>query len=690
MNKVFKWIFAIFVIASVFCGVGCKPGVEIKPTEKETGTIQGKAFYSNDNVDNHSGIQITLVSTDGLRSVAYCESRGIATNARSVSDIKTTSEDGSYSFENIPVGTYTIWASSRNSVEEAIETNVNVTANEVVTANDLNLVATGNIKGTITIDGKTDKTLGLDVFIAGTSYVAKVGPTGNYEISKVPSSKGYMLCVQKGEYTTIISEDLEVKAKETIEVDCKNLLSKDWILENETQTNPTFKWLGEFATEPEDPDLYDAYYNTTDGCSYIWNGSDWDLLAKSGEDGADGKDGDAGQSIVWKGELKSAPKNPKLYWAYYNTTDGCSYIWNGSDWDLLAKSGEDGADGKDGVDGEDGKDGTNGTDGKDGVDGQSIVWKGELEAAPKNPKLYWAYYNTTYGCSYIWNGSDWDILAKDGDAVPEEFVIIPAGSFQMGSNDGENDNKPVHKVTITKPFYMGKCEVTQAEYEKYCSYTGSSRPSSSYGDGDNYPAYYVSWYDALVYCNKRSMAEGLTPCYSIKGSTDPKVWGTVPSDQDATWDAATCNWNANGYRLPTEAEWEYAASAGDNTVDSLTYSGTSNVDELGDYAWYYKSANDNTHEVGTKEANAFGLYDMSGNVGEWCWNWFTVSYDTTTEGGSDPTGATSGSYLAGYCRVSRGGGWDKGSFYCAVSYRCDGCPDYRGNNLGFRVVRLAN
>ena len=337
MNKVFKWVFAIFVIASVFCGVGCKPGVEIKPTEKETGTIQGKAFYSNQNVDNHSGIQITLVSTDGLRSVAYCESRGIATNARSVSDIKTTSEDGSYSFENIPVGTYTIWASSRNSVEEAIETNVNVRANEVVTANDLNLVATGNIKGTITIDGKTDKTLGLDVFIAGTSYVAKVGPTGNYEISKVPSSKGYMLCVQKGEYTTIISEDLEVKAKETIEVGCKNLLSKDWILENETQTNLTFKWLGEFATEPEDPDLYDAYYNTTDGCSYIWNGSDWDLLAKSGEDGADGKDGVAGQSIVWKGELEAAPENPELNWAYYNTTDGGSYIWNGSDWDLLTQ-----------------------------------------------------------------------------------------------------------------------------------------------------------------------------------------------------------------------------------------------------------------------------------------------------------------------------------------------------------------
>ncbi len=734
MNKVFKWIFAIFVIASVFCGVGCKPEVEIKPTEKETGTIQGKAFYSNKNVDNHSGIKITLVSTDGLRSVAYCESRGIATNARSVSDIKTTSEDGSYSVENIPVGTYTIWASSRNSVEEAIETNVNVRANEVVTANDLNLVATGNIKGAITIDGKTDGTLGLDVFIAGTPYVAKVGPTGNYEISKIPASKGYMLCVQKGEYTTIINEDLEVKAKETIEVGCKNLLSEDWAIENEVQTNPTFKWLGEFETEPEDPELYWAYYNTTDGCSYIWNGSDWDLLAKSGEDGVDGedgkdgtdgkdgedgKDGVDGLSIVWKGALEAAPENPELYWAYYNTTDGCSYIWNGSDWDLLAKSGED------------------------GVDGLSIVWKGALEAAPENPELNWAYYNINTGCSYIWNGSDWDLLTQHAHTyewtsdekshwyacvcgekkdesehnfgiwkvtteptattegtskrvcdicnfeetkqiipIPEGFVLVEAGTFQMGSNEGYSDNQPVHEVTITKPFYMGKYEVTQAEYEKYCSYTGNDSPDSSYGYGDNYPAYYLSWYDALVYCNKRSMAEGLTPCYSIRASTDPNDWGDVPiSWNDNTWDAVECNWNANGYRLPTEAEWEYVARAGDNTVDALTYSGTSDVNELGDYAWYEDNLYSTTHEVGTKLPNAYGLYDMSGNVWEWCWNWFTASYDTEKEGGSDPTGTSAGSL-----RVYRGGSWNYDSDNCAVSYRGNNAPHFR-YLYGFRVVR---
>ena len=268
--------------------------------------------------------------------------------------------------------------------------------------------------------------------------------------------------------------------------------------------------------------------------------------------------------------------------------------------------------------------------------------------------------------------------------LPKDFVLIPAGTFQMGSEKGYDNTKPVHQVTITKSFYMGKYEVTQAEYEKYCSY-GSSSPSSVRGDGDNYPAYFVSWYDALVYCNKRSMAEGLTPCYSISGSTDPSKWGTVPTLSDSTWNAVICNWNANGYRLPTEAEWEYAARAGDNTVASLTYSGTSDVNKLGDYAWYSSNSNSKTHEVGTKLPNAFGLYDMSGNVWEWCWNWFTDSYDAETECGSDPTGSSLGS-----SRVYRGGSWYNGSDYCAVSYRSGSNPRNCLSRLGFRVVRASS
>ncbi|MCI7800077.1 MAG: formylglycine-generating enzyme family protein, partial [Spirochaetia bacterium] len=270
--------------------------------------------------------------------------------------------------------------------------------------------------------------------------------------------------------------------------------------------------------------------------------------------------------------------------------------------------------------------------------------------------------------------------------ISEDFVLIPAGTFYMGSEKGYSNNKPVHQVTITKSFYMGKYEVTQAEYEKYCSY-GSSSPSSSYGDGDNYPAYYVSWYDALVYCNKRSMAEGLTPCYSISGSTDPSKWGTVPTSNNNTWNAVVCNWNANGYRLPTEAEWEYAARAKNNILVSFTYSGTSDVNKLGEYAWYSSNSNSKTHEVGTKKANGFGLYDMSGNVCELCWNWVTDSYDAKTEGGSNPTGTSSGSR-----RVFRGGNWSDGSDYCAVYLR-NGYylyPYNRGSIFGFRVVRASS
>ena len=269
--------------------------------------------------------------------------------------------------------------------------------------------------------------------------------------------------------------------------------------------------------------------------------------------------------------------------------------------------------------------------------------------------------------------------------IPTGFVLIKGGIFQMGSAVGNQDAKPVHEVNLTKNFYMSKYEVTQGEYEKYCGYGGTS-PSSGYGDGDNYPAYYVSWYDALVYCNKRSIDEGLTPCYSINGEKDPTEWGIVPTESNSTsWDAVVCEWGANGYRLPTEAEWEYAARAGDDTTSSKTYSGTSDVTELDEYAWYTDNSGNTTHIVGQRSPNAFDLYDMSGNVSEWCWNFYTGEYDETTEGGIDPTGALSRSY-----RVRRGGSWYNDSDYCAVSFRGNHDPYYRGNGLGFRVVRASS
>ena len=268
--------------------------------------------------------------------------------------------------------------------------------------------------------------------------------------------------------------------------------------------------------------------------------------------------------------------------------------------------------------------------------------------------------------------------------LPKGFALIPAGTFTMGSNVGFDRNKPVHEVTITKSFYMGKYEVTQVEYEFYCTY-GKLDPTSSHGDGENYPAYYVSWYDTLVYCNKRSIAEGLIPCYSISGNTDPSAWGTIPTSSNSTWNAVKCDWNANGYRLPTEAEWEYAARAGNNTVATEIYSGTSDIMILNEYAWYKDNSNSTSHVVGLKLPNSFCLYDMSGNVYEWCWNRLTGVYDEVTEGGNDPKGYSSGS-----SRVLRGGDCINNSDHSAVFYRSFQDPGTRMCYVGFRVVRSAN
>ena len=214
-------------------------------------------------------------------------------------------------------------------------------------------------------------------------------------------------------------------------------------------------------------------------------------------------------------------------------------------------------------------------------------------------------------------------------------------------------------------FYMSDHEVTQAEYETYCSYGGEDKPNAIYyGKGDNYPAYYVSWYDALVYCNKRSIAEGLTPCYTIKYSTDPDEWGTIPSGDDIIWNAAICDFTVNGYRLPTEAEWEYAARGGNRlTGTQYTYAGRDTIVEV---AWYENNSPSNACKVKTRTANGLGLYDMSGNMWEWCWD-----VDSNSE------------------RFLRGGGWNAPSDLCMVSSRGSYGAYNRNYLIGFRVVRTA-
>ena len=191
----------------------------------------------------------------------------------------------------------------------------------------------------------------------------------------------------------------------------------------------------------------------------------------------------------------------------------------------------------------------------------------------------------------------------------------------------------------------------------------------------NNPVNDVSWYNALVYCNKLSIKEGLTPCYKISGSTDPAKWGTVPTSSNSTWNAAVCDFDADGYRLPTEAEWEWLARGGEN----YTYAGSETV---GDVAWYTSNTSDTgTREVKTKQANGYGLYDMSGNVWEWCWDRCRSVSSSTAAAGA----ASSGSF-----RVQRGGSWNSNASGCAVSFRYNYYPDYRYYRCGFRVVRSSS
>ncbi len=240
------------------------------------------------------------------------------------------------------------------------------------------------------------------------------------------------------------------------------------------------------------------------------------------------------------------------------------------------------------------------------------------------------------------------------------MVLVPSGTFTMGSTAGDSDELPLHSVTLSS-YYISKTEVTQGQWKAVMG----SNPSYFPGVGDNGPVEEVTWYDCISYCNKLSIKEGKTPVYSIGGNTSPGSWSTGTIDR---------NTSAKGYRLPTEAEWEYAARGG-NQTNNYTYSGSNTVDNV---AWYSSNSGSTTHLVSTRTANELGISDMSGNVWEWCWDWYG-SYTSASQ--TNPTGASSGS-----SRLLRGGSWNSSSYVCRVSYRGYDFPDLRNSDLGFRVV----
>lgn len=196
--------------------------------------------------------------------------------------------------------------------------------------------------------------------------------------------------------------------------------------------------------------------------------------------------------------------------------------------------------------------------------------------------------------------------------IPKDFVKIPAASI-IGSESWTPESEVFvsERRLEIKSFWMSDHEVTQAEWKDVMGSTPSYMANVD-GNADNNPVNEVSWYDALVYCNKRSIKEGLTPCYKIKDSTDPDKWGKVPTKSDDTWNAVTCDWKANGYRLPTDAEWEWAARGG----AKYKYAGSDDIDDVAWYAKYEYEYDKGTREVKRKKPNGYVLYDMSGNVWE--------------------------------------------------------------------------
>jgi formylglycine-generating enzyme required for sulfatase activity len=324
---------------------------------------------------------------------------------------------------------------------------------------------------------------------------------------------------------------------------------------------------------------------------------------------------------------------------------------------------------------------------------------------------------------------------SDSDAGPpadldtDAFVLVkvsPSTIFKMGSPWEELQRRPnekQHLVTLTIDFAMGRYEVTQGEFESLTGWEPSGMPwdefgangtDCTYGCGDDYPVYFLGWYEALAYANERSASENLAPCYLLSkivctgppcydplGCGDPKNVGTdalaCMNETDRGIGEATVALNGvsrpqdcEGYRLPTESEWEYAIRAGSETAFYPSDGNDGGITQVSDHpvdpnltqiAWYNGNATpDGARQVGGKEPNAWGLYDMSGNVEEWVWD----RYGDYPKAATDPAGMSTPAATA---RVWRGGSWGSYPPECRSAYRVSVGPGGRAAVSGFRLAR---
>ncbi len=329
------------------------------------------------------------------------------------------------------------------------------------------------------------------------------------------------------------------------------------------------------------------------------------------------------------------------------------------------------------------------------------AWRGRFLVTATGPTDFWAYaYNASNAVEWIGLTSGFTVHSREMNAVSISMSPLP---FETSPNIGTM--VPVAGGTFTlradgpnmteSTFYMSANLITR---EQFWSVMGADPSVTAVSRGTSDPVQNVNWYMAITFCNKLSLLEGLTPVYSVSTVSN---WSSlrfshIPRYNNLNWDAATINDGANGYRLPTEMQYLWAAMGGmsDGLSGDLVqginvlgfkkgYAGSDEADggqsNIGNFAWYYSNDNISTQPVGMKNANELGIFDLSGNVLEWEWDWIGV-YPTTPT--TDYQGAASGLY-----RMAQGGSWDFVASYCTIAGRLIIAPYYQGSITGFRVVR---